>query len=90
MLKNLGAQVALANTYHLYLEPGDDVVVAAGGFMIESPCEIEIAEGDVFYSLTSPGSIIAIVQSVEFDSRDPFKKCFFRIQSILMKYKLFL
>lgn len=32
MLKNLGAQVALANTYHLYLEPGDDVVAAAGGF----------------------------------------------------------
>jgi len=32
MLKNLGAQVALANTYHLYLQPGDDVVAEAGGF----------------------------------------------------------
>ena len=32
MLKNLGSQVALANTYHLYLQPGDDVVAEAGGF----------------------------------------------------------
>ena len=26
MLKNLGSQVVLANTYHLYLEPGDEVI----------------------------------------------------------------
>lgn len=32
MVKDLGAQVVLANTYHLYLEPGDDVVRDAGGF----------------------------------------------------------
>ena len=32
MLQNLGSQVALANTYHLYLQPGDDVVAEAGGF----------------------------------------------------------
>lgn len=31
MLKELGAQVALANTYHLYLQPGDEVIKAAGG-----------------------------------------------------------
>ncbi len=31
-IKDLGAQVVLANTYHLYLEPGDKVVAAAGGF----------------------------------------------------------
>lgn len=31
-LKDLGAQVVLANTYHLYLEPGDKIVAAAGGF----------------------------------------------------------
>lgn len=28
----LGAQVVLANTYHLYLEPGDEIVRDAGGF----------------------------------------------------------
>lgn len=30
-LKDLGAQVVLANTYHLYLQPGDKVVNDAGG-----------------------------------------------------------
>ena len=29
---DLGAQVVLANTYHLYLEPGDEIVSDAGGF----------------------------------------------------------
>ncbi|MDO8603817.1 MAG: tRNA guanosine(34) transglycosylase Tgt [bacterium] len=32
MVADLGAQVVLANTYHLYLEPGDDIVREAGGF----------------------------------------------------------
>jgi len=32
MVANLGAQVVLANTYHLYLEPGDELVRDAGGF----------------------------------------------------------
>ncbi len=31
MLKETGAQVALANTYHLYLEPGDEIIAKAGG-----------------------------------------------------------
>lgn len=30
-LKDLGAQVTLANTYHLYLQPGDEIVKKAGG-----------------------------------------------------------
>lgn len=32
MVRDLGAQVVLANTYHLYLEPGDEIVRDAGGF----------------------------------------------------------
>lgn len=32
MLIEMGVQVTLANTYHLYLEPGDDVVAEGGGF----------------------------------------------------------
>ncbi|MDQ5901365.1 MAG: queuine tRNA-ribosyltransferase [Patescibacteria group bacterium] len=32
MLKSLGAQVVLANTYHLYLQPGNELVKKAGGF----------------------------------------------------------
>ncbi|HXK31497.1 MAG TPA: tRNA-guanine transglycosylase, partial [Candidatus Paceibacterota bacterium] len=31
MLAELGAQMVLGNTYHLYLEPGERVVKAAGG-----------------------------------------------------------
>ncbi len=31
-IKSTGAQVVLANTYHLYLEPGDEIVAGAGGF----------------------------------------------------------
>lgn len=30
-VKDLGAQVVLANTYHLYLQPGDDLILDAGG-----------------------------------------------------------
>ncbi len=30
-IKSLGAQVVLANTYHLYLQPGEDVMREAGG-----------------------------------------------------------
>ncbi|HEY1037309.1 MAG TPA: tRNA guanosine(34) transglycosylase Tgt [Candidatus Paceibacterota bacterium] len=31
MLKETGAQVMLANTYHLYLQPGDELIHKAGG-----------------------------------------------------------
>ncbi len=31
-IRSLGSQVVLANTYHLYLEPGEDIVANAGGF----------------------------------------------------------
>ncbi len=31
-IRSLGAQVVLANTYHLYLQPGADIVAHAGGF----------------------------------------------------------
>lgn len=32
MVRSLGAQAVLANAYHLYLQPGSEVVDAAGGF----------------------------------------------------------
>ena len=30
-VKNVGVQVVLGNTYHLYLQPGDEIVRDAGG-----------------------------------------------------------
>ena len=30
-LRDLGAQVVLANTYHLFLRPGDELIAEAGG-----------------------------------------------------------
>ena len=32
MVASIGSQVVLANTYHLYLEPGDEIIAQAGGF----------------------------------------------------------
>ncbi|MCK5286062.1 MAG: tRNA guanosine(34) transglycosylase Tgt [Candidatus Pacebacteria bacterium] len=31
-IKEIGSQVVLANTYHLYLQPGDELIKKAGGF----------------------------------------------------------
>src|SRR5919106_4292391 len=30
-LEDLGAEIILGNTYHLYLKPGDDLIARAGG-----------------------------------------------------------
>lgn len=32
MVKSIGAEAVLANTYHLYLQPGEDIVEKSGGF----------------------------------------------------------
>lgn len=32
MLHEMGAQLTLANTYHLYLQPGDEIIAKGGGF----------------------------------------------------------
>ena len=34
MLKEMGSQVILSNTYHLWLRPGEDIVAKAGGILI--------------------------------------------------------
>jgi len=48
----------------------------AGGFLIETPREVEVVEGDIFYNLGQSGSIIAIVRKIVFDPRDPFKQVY--------------
>ena len=34
-LKELGAQIILSNTYHLYLRPGHQLVKEAGGYVLD-------------------------------------------------------
>lgn len=47
-----------------------------GNFIIETPREIEVEPGDIFFSLQNPGNIIAVVEYIEFDPRDPFKQVY--------------
>ncbi|MCA9351871.1 hypothetical protein KC866_00565 [Patescibacteria group bacterium] len=69
-----------AQQVHGVLFPHGVTVTASGdgngSFRIDSPREIDVTEGDILYSLESPGNIIAIVREVVFDSRDPFKKVY--------------
>jgi queuine tRNA-ribosyltransferase len=48
-VKNIGGQAVLANTYHLYLQPGSEIVKNHGGFakMMNWTQESMTAEGQV-------------------------------------------
>jgi len=52
-LRTLGTQVVLANTYHLYLSPGEDVIKAAGG--LGSFMNWKKADGTVAPTVTDSG-----------------------------------
>ena len=59
MVRDLGAQVVLANTYHLYLEPGERIVRDAGGihkFMNWSGPTMTDSGGFQVMSLAKKGS----------------------------------
>ncbi|MDD3694247.1 MAG: rod shape-determining protein MreC [Candidatus Pacebacteria bacterium] len=55
----------------------------SGSFELDVPRDFEIQEGDTFYTLFDPGAILARVQKVEFDSRDPYKKVFLSVPTNL-------
>ena len=50
-IKEAGAQIVLANTYHLYLEPGDEMVKKDGRFTQND--ELEWADYDRFRRLSN-------------------------------------
>lgn len=64
------------------LYPHSEAMIAkgngGGNFIIESPREINVEIGDIFYSLNQPNNIIAVVEHVDFDPRDPFKQVYLR------------
>ena len=47
-----------------------------GSYFSEVERSIEVEEGDVVYSQRNPGRILAVVQRVIFDPRDPFKQVY--------------
>jgi queuine tRNA-ribosyltransferase len=49
----IGAQVTLANTYHLYLQPGSSLVEAHGGFA--NMMQWKSTEGDLLPTFTDSG-----------------------------------
>ncbi len=73
-LKNLGAQVVLANTYHLYLQPGEQVVKDAGGlgtFMgYDDPTMTDSGGFQVFSLGAAFGRTITKIAKGEENARD--------------------
>lgn len=73
-LKALGAQVVLANTYHLYLQPGEDIVKEAGGlaqFMgIDLPTMTDSGGFQVFSLGAAFGKNITKIAKGEENARD--------------------
>lgn len=59
-LKNIGSGIVLANTYHLWLRPGEDIVDAAGGlhkFMNYDGPILTDSGGFQVFSLAKPKDI---------------------------------
>ncbi|KND47301.1 MAG: tRNA-guanine transglycosylase [Parcubacteria bacterium C7867-004] len=73
-LKDLGAQVVLANTYHLYLQPGEQVVKGAGGlgkFMgYDGPTMTDSGGFQVFSLGSAFGRTITKIAKGEENARD--------------------
>src|SRR3989344_4738148 len=70
-IKDLGAQVVLANTYHLYLQPGDEIVKKAGGlgkFMNwQGPTMTDSGGFQVFSLGAAFGLKLSKIQKLELD-----------------------
>ncbi|MDO8483294.1 MAG: tRNA guanosine(34) transglycosylase Tgt [bacterium] len=81
-LKDLGAQVVLANTYHLYLQPGEEVLKKAGGvgkFMNSSGPTMTDSGGFQAFSLgaafgTKMNKLAEVKQENTIDERDETAK----------------
>ena len=56
MKDDIGAQIILGNTYHLYLKPGIDVIEKAGGSIITYDGK---RAGDLSYDFNKKYQIIA-------------------------------
>ena len=77
-LKEAGSQIILANTYHLYMRPGDDIVKKAGGLHTFMNWDKPILTDSGGFQVFSLGKLNKITdEGVEFSSNVDGSKHFF-------------
>lgn len=80
----IGAQIILANTYHLYLRPGQDLVKEAGGLHKFMNWDKPILTDSGGFQVFSLGNLRTICEEgVEFKSHLDGKKLFFSPESVM-------
>ncbi|MEF2146221.1 MAG: tRNA guanosine(34) transglycosylase Tgt [Desulfovibrionaceae bacterium] len=83
-LENIGAQIILGNTYHLYLRPGDDLVARRGGLHKFSQWNKPILTDSGGFQVFSLSSIRTISEKgVEFRSYLDGSKHFFSPEKVV-------
>ncbi len=83
-LKQIGAQIILANTYHLYLRPGQDIVKMAGGLHKFMNWDRPILTDSGGFQVFSLGDLRTIAEEgVEFKSHLDGSKLFFSPESVM-------
>ena len=81
---DIGAQIILANTYHLYLRPGQDIVKEAGGLHKFMNWDKPILTDSGGFQVFSLGDLRTIhEEGVEFKSHLDGKKLFFSPESVM-------
>ena len=83
-LKQIGAQIILSNTYHLYLRPGQDIVKMAGGLHKFMNWDRPILTDSGGFQVFSLGDLRTISEEgVEFKSHLDGSKLFFSPESVM-------
>ena len=83
-LKDIGAQIILSNTYHLYLRPGQDIVKLAGGLHKFMNWNKPILTDSGGFQVFSLGALRTISEEgVEFKSHLDGSKLFFSPESVM-------
>ena len=83
-LKEIGAQIILSNTYHLYLRPGQDLVKEAGGLHKFMKWDRPILTDSGGFQVFSLGPLRKITEEgVEFKSHLDGSKHFFTPESVM-------
>lgn len=83
-LKQIGAQIILSNTYHLYLRPGQDIVKEAGGLHNFMKWDKPILTDSGGFQVFSLGDLRTITEEgVEFKSHLDGSRHFFSPESVM-------